>query len=245
MKFYVISLERTPERLEAFYRVNGNRDRIEHFPAVDGQVLDRRKLMEQDLIEPSLPYYTDGALGCAMSHKRLWEMAVETGEPITILEDDAVLNHDFFRGVEANASQSSDWDYLQWGWNFDTYLTFMLPGGVSPCIARFSQERMREEMLRFRQEDMAPSLHRLLAALGIPAYTVSPRGAEKLLDWCFPLCRGEVYYWGLERSLPNNGIDVVMNSFFRESHARAFVAFPPLAITANDWSISTIQKQTR
>jgi GR25 family glycosyltransferase involved in LPS biosynthesis len=243
MKFYVISLQRTPERLEAFYRVNGNRDRIEHFPAVDGRTLDRRALVEQELIESELAQYTDGAIGCALSHKRLWELAVETGEPVTILEDDAVLNRQFLDGAEATASQSANWDYLQWGWNFDAYLTFLLPGGLSPCVTRFNQTHMRQQVSQFQQEEIAPGFHRLISAFGIPAYTVSPRGAEKLLDWCFPLSAGEVFVRGLERNVPYDGVDTVMNSFFIEPHAQAYVAFPPLVITPNDRSISTIQTQ--
>jgi glycosyl transferase, family 25 len=245
MKFYVISLERTPERLEAFYATNGNRERIEHFPAVDGKTLDRRVLVEQELIEANLAGYTDGALGCALSHKRLWERAVETGEPVTILEDDAVLNHQFVRGADATASQSSDWDYLQWGWNFDAYLTFQLPGSFSTCVTRFNQTQMRQRIPRFQQEDIAPGFHKLICAFGIPAYTVSPRGAEKLLDWCFPLVPGEVFVPGLERSVPYDGIDTVMNSFFPEPHVQAFVAFPPLVVTPNEQSISTIQTKSR
>lgn len=245
MKFYVISLQRTPERLDAFYKANGNRDRIEHFPAVDGRSLDRRALLDQELIEPQLPHYTDGALGCALSHKRLWEMAVEAGEPITILEDDAVLNHQFLAGVEATAVQSGEWDYMQWGWNFDAYLTFLLPGGLSTCITRFNQTAMRREIARFQREDVSPGLYRLISVFGIPAYTVSPRGAEKLLDWCFPLSAGEVFIHGLERKVPYNGIDTVMNSFFAEAHVQALVAFPPLAVSPNERSVSTIQTGSR
>ena len=241
MKFHVISLERTPQRLENFFRLNGNRESIQHFPAVDGRTLDRAKLVEQELIEPDLPHYTDGALGAALSHKRMWEIAVETGEPVTVLEDDAVINHQFLDGAEATAAQAFEWDYIQWGWNFDSWLTFVLPGGLSPCVARFNQDRMRQGIAHFQQQEMSPGLFPLICAMGVPAYTVSPRGAEKLLDWCFPLAPGEVYYPGLEQKVAHTGIDVVMNSFFRESHAQAFVAFPPLVVTPNDWTVSTIQ----
>jgi hypothetical protein len=40
-------------------------------------------------------------------------------------------------------------------------------------------------------------------------------------------------------ALPNVGIDVVMNEAY--SNLNAFVSFPPLAVTKNDHSVSTIR----
>lgn len=241
MQYFVISLARTPERLQAFFDANGNRDRIQHFQAVDGRSVSRANLVAKGVIEPALPHYTDGAIGCALSHKRLWEMAIELDEPITILEDDAILHANFFAMVEEISGQRSGWEYLHWGWNFDSYLTFMLPGNLSPCVAQFSQEQMREQAHRFTREEFQPSLFRLLAAFGIPAYSITPQTARKLLDWCFPLEPCNAFFWGLNRHFPNTGIDIVMNKFFQEASTTPMVALPPLAITRNDHSISTIQ----
>lgn len=243
MKYFVISLERTPERLKRFYSLNGNRHRIEHFQAVDGRSMDRTSLAAEGVIEEKLSHYSNGAIGAALSHKRLWEMAVELDETITIFEDDAVLHHRFFEKVEEICARTKNWDYIHWGWNFDSFLTFMMPGGLSPCVAQFSQDQMRANMASFQKEEMENPLYGLLGVFGIPAYSVSPAGARKLLEWCFPLCDLDVYFWGLNRYLPNNGIDIVMNSFFREPDVSAWVSFPPLVITANDHSISTIQGQ--
>ncbi|WP_136419773.1 glycosyltransferase family 25 protein [Herbaspirillum sp. ST 5-3] len=240
MKCFVISLNRTPERLKRFYALNGNRDRIEAFEAVDGRTMDRSSLVREGVIEEGLPYYSDGAIGCALSHKRLWEMAIELDQPITVLEDDAILNHRFLEKTEEICTRTENWDYIQWGWNFDSFLTFMLPGDLSPCVAHFSQDDMRSNARRFQDQTMEHPLYRILAAFGTPAYSISPTGARKLLEWCFPLCELNVYFWGLNRHLPNNGIDIVMNDFYRQPHANAFVSFPPLAITPNEHAGSTV-----
>lgn len=241
MKCFVISLKRTPERLKHFYALNGNRDRIEVFEAFDGLNINRDELVANAVIEEGLPHYSNGAIGCALSHKRLWEIAVELDQPITILEDDAILNHRFFEKTDEICVRTKGWDYIQWGWNFDSFLTFMLPDDLSPCVSLFSQDEMRSNIRRFQSQEAEHSLYRLLGVFGIPAYTISVAGAKKLLEWCFPLCELDVYFWGLNRNFPNNGVDIVMNDFFRQAHANALVCFPPLVITANEHSISTIQ----
>lgn len=244
MKYFVISLKRTPERLDRFYASNEcHQNQIEHFEAVDGRDMDRSLLVAQGVIEANLPHYSNGAIGAALSHKCLWELAVKLDQPITVFEDDAIMNDRFFDKAKEFTARAGNWEYIQWGWNFDSFLTFMLPGGFSPCVAHFSQDEMRSNMRHFQRQNMEHSIYRILGVFGIPAYTVSPTGARKLLEWCFPLCELDVFFWGLNRHLPNNGIDIVMNSFFREPDNNALVAFPPLVITSNDHSISTIQGQ--
>jgi GR25 family glycosyltransferase involved in LPS biosynthesis len=241
MKYFVISLRRSPERLASFYAVNGHRDRIEHFEAVDGRMLERNALVEQGVIEDSLTGYTPGAWGCAMSHMKLWQRAVALDEPITVFEDDAILHPAFFE-TAARILPGSEWDYVQWAWNFNSYLTFMLPGNTSPCVAQFSEEQMRTELEAYRRTDPRPQLFRLLGALGTPAYSVTSAAAAKLLDWCFPLAPMQVYFWGLDRKLSNTGIDIVLNTFFQDGIGNPQVAFPPLVVTPNDKGASTVQR---
>jgi hypothetical protein len=50
-----------------------------------------------------------------------------------------------------------------------------------------------------------------------------------------------VYFPDLNRSLPNNNFDVMVNAIYPKINA--FVSFPPLAITKNEHTTSTVQRR--
>jgi hypothetical protein len=49
----------------------------------------------------------------------------------------------------------------------------------------------------------------------------------------------ETFYPLLNRTLPNRGIDNMMNELYPKINA--YVCFPPLVITKNDHALSTVQ----
>ena len=79
MQKVLINLDRSEDRLEEFYRVNLHIKDIERFSAIDGRGL-RQTLKEKGLLQEGFGVdYTDGGLGCAMSHKAQWERAGASG----------------------------------------------------------------------------------------------------------------------------------------------------------------------
>lgn len=97
MKVYVINLEVAGERLAFMTKQLGEAGvAFERFPAVDG-----RALSEEELRRVSAPLLQrlfmgrkllKGEIGCALSHKRIWEKIVEEGEELAcILEDDVTV----------------------------------------------------------------------------------------------------------------------------------------------------------
>jgi GR25 family glycosyltransferase involved in LPS biosynthesis len=125
MKTYVISLVSREDRRKAF--TESNNDKIESwefFPAIEGKKLNYSNLQDlgfdtdRNWRDPTLDRtLTWGEVGCFLSHYRIWEECVDTGENILVLEDDAILNEPF---------QES------WLTGELTYLTHkeMLPSGV-------------------------------------------------------------------------------------------------------------------
>ena len=94
MKKFLINLDRSIDRLNQFQSQNTQLSDLERFAAVDGVTLSRDDAIEAGIIAHDLPY-TMTALGCAISHMTLWRHAVKIDQPITIIEDDAVLAPDF------------------------------------------------------------------------------------------------------------------------------------------------------
>lgn len=239
LPLHVISLERSQERRKSFLAANAHLD-FQIFPAVDGSRLPQTVLQDRELFIPPLPFPTLGAYGVALSHLRLWERAIDTGSALTVAEDDAVFRQDF-----ASASEEilrllpQDWDFVLWGWNFDSILSLMGLPDVSPSVMVFNQDALRANLARYKSQTTRAYPLRLDKCFGIPAYSISPKGARRFKEHCFPLRNFSLVFPLLAHPMANTGIDIAMNQIY--SSTQSFVSYPPLAVTENRHDISTIQ----
>ena len=246
-----INLERSPERLAKFLRINSHLSSVERFPAVDGRALDPRELVEKglitsDLIDPD--YYSIGDVGAAMSNIGIWNLAIESNQIVTVAEDDAIFNFDFERraaGILSNLPP--DWDFILWGFNWDLFACFEMIPGVSMCLAQFQQERMRAAIATFQKKhSVLPQAYPLIWAFGLTCYSISPKGARAFKSRLLPLRRLLVSIPEAVRAPPYGGtfrtvgVDNHMNSLYRDLNS--FVCFPPLVVTENDHTASTVQE---
>jgi GR25 family glycosyltransferase involved in LPS biosynthesis len=238
----VISLQRTPERRQAFLGRNGHLPST-FFDAVDGARLTPEDIAATGLFAPGLARtYTAGAYGCALSHWQLWGEVIERRAPLTIVEDDAVFRHDFAeRSQEVLARLPDGWDMVVWAWNFDSVLSVHAMPGVTPAAMVFDQALLRGSLDTFQRSTDPVLPLRLDRCFGVPAYTISAAGAERLRRLCFPLAELSVRFPILNREFPNLGIDMALNAAY--SSTSTWVSFPALAVTCNDLATSTIQQR--
>ncbi len=231
---HVISLVRTPDRLASFRADNpGLRDwRV--FPAIDGSSVD--PAAREALGDTAL--WSLGAVGCALSHSALWRLCIETGEPLTVCEDDAVLHDAFAENAGRLIDSVPDFDIVLWGWNLDAVVEGELSPGV-PVAMLADQAGLRAALQPFRQAPRPTILMKLHKALGAPCYTVSPKGAETLLAALTPVKPVRLVWPLMPYEIGNVGFDVVLSSLY--THLFAHMAFPPLAASRNDWACSTIR----
>jgi len=243
MKYFVISLKRTPQRLEQFMTQNQCQEKVEVFEAIDGREVTWASLEKFGIVRDPLQYYSSGALGSAASQHVLWQRANLLNETITIFEDDAILHQDFFEKTERIIrSTTADWDFIQWGWNFNGPLEFQLPGNLSFCHSTFSQNSLRSKTDIFRQQDANPDLYRLHTSFGFMAYTISPAGARRLLKGCFPLVEKPVHIPSARRDILAVALDIAAIECHRQKESKSHVCFPPLAISKNELENSTIYR---
>lgn len=237
----VISLARSLDRRRMFSELNAHID-FEFVDAVDGAQVMPEVDHSPDLFEAGLRYNA-GAIGCAMSHLALWQEAAYGDHPVTIVEDDAILRRDFHeQAARAIAGLPDDWDVVVWAWNFDSILSLNVMPEVSQAVVLFDQARMRESIGNFQAMATAPSLLPLDKCFGTPAYSISPAGARRFMAECFPLKNFQLFFPVLNRTLPNNGIDIAMNRIYGAT--RSFCSMPPLAVTRNEHAASTIQHRS-
>lgn len=228
----VISLPRHAERRAEFQRRNSHID-FTFFDAVDGTQLSAEQVESSGLFDPGVRVdYGPQGFGCTMSHWHLWKEAAAGHQPLTIAEDDAVFRHDFTQRAQAVLSSLPEgWDFILWGWNFDSVLLAHPMGGVSPVLMYFDERQLRQSLAEFQELRSPAQPMRLERAFGLLAYTLSPQGAAKYLQRCFPQRPGAVYIPGFNIHLRNVNIDVSTNIVYAQT--AAFACFPPLAASPN------------
>jgi glycosyl transferase, family 25 len=240
MKIHVVNLDRTPNRLQEFLQINAHLTDLERFPAIDGLTLDLNTMSQRNEIDPSLlEIYTKGAVGNVMSHLALWRQSIVTNQPMTICDDDTIFNHDFTNTAQATLDRlPAGWDWISWGWNFNTFMQMDFLPGTTPCTLVPDQQRMRSGIVNFQQQTIEPRAFRLLQAFGTPCYTISPKGARAFLDRCWPIRKMRLVM-PMGYFLDNVGIDVMLSAAYPLTES--YVSFPPLVVTKNEMDKSTVQ----
>ncbi len=239
MHWLYINLAKRPDRNQQFLRTNSFLTGVQRVEAVDGSSLEMQTLIEQKIAHEPLVAYTPGAVGHALSHKRVWETCVSGGQPVTVAEDDAVFNRHFQEQAEnILKTLRPDWDIVLWGWNFDSILHVQVIEGLREAVMQFDPAPLKQSISVFQNAQIRSIPLRLLQAFGNVCASISPRGAERLNTMCFPLRNEAVPIPGLGRNLLNSGLDTVMNRYYRTLNA--YVCFPPLVWTENDKANSDI-----
>jgi GR25 family glycosyltransferase involved in LPS biosynthesis len=228
----VINLDRCADRFDAFRTRNAHLGPVRRLAAVDGAKVDRLDLEHRGVIATGLNY-TDGALGCALSHLCLWREAAAGNRALTICEDDAVCASDFIEAANGRlAGLADDWDIVLWGWLFNSMLVFQIFPGQPAFLRHGSETPSVADFAAAPLAARSGHLFRLNRACGALCYTISPRGAARLLALCTPLriLRLEVPeaaagWW------PTIGIDILMSAFYPALNA--YINIPPLAMSPN------------
>jgi GR25 family glycosyltransferase involved in LPS biosynthesis len=224
---HLINLDRSVERLEKFRQRNSHLDNVLRIRAVDGTSIDRNLLMQEGVITEDLSY-PPGSLGCALSHLNLWKKAVSENRIVTIFEDDVICADRFQEeSTELISRLRDDWDIVQWGYLFWRYFVW-LDFGFAKAKVEFYDRSFSEDRSRFQSASVPRSLVRTAYVLGAQAYTVSPKGARALLEYCLPLRKRFIPFPGTGVVIEDIGIDGPMCGAY--SSMQAFTCVPPLVI---------------
>lgn len=237
---YLITLARRPDRRERFLRWNSGKgiDFIV-FDAVDGQSLNRHRLLGAGLIDDEKLTFTDGHIGNALSHRALWEQCIALGRALLVVEDDAFLTETvqhWFGRIADELAHGCDILYL--GYNRDAILSVGFGGGDWCDIVFETPAAGFEYHARQHSWWSGRNTHCVLdtrLVWGTLAYAVSPAGARALLRHCLPLSsRHPVRMFGSGRMLAPYSMDGMINVAVQRGLVKARVVFPPLAVGPNE-----------
>jgi glycosyl transferase family 25 len=239
MKNFVINLGRQPERYDNFLRVNAvTKIAFERFEASDGASLSREDAVGKELVAPGAQF-TPGAVGCAASHYRIWQQTVESGTPARVFEDDAILRNDIKGRLDFLLSALANWDYIALGYNTDVVLDLDWAPGMRAMMTFQPKYPSDEHATVFQVSTAQVAALRLNNCFGTPAYMISPAGARKLLQLCFPLDNRSYPLPALNATARVVGIDAMLNAVY--ASVRAFACFAPLVVTKNEQASSSVQ----
>ncbi|MBL9080867.1 MAG: glycosyltransferase family 25 protein [Planctomycetales bacterium] len=239
MDIHFLNLDRRTDRQEQFLRHNSSIGTLSRISATDGSQLDREQLVKDRVIEPDLAHFSPGAIGNAVSHYHFWQRCAAGTQPVTIAEDDAVFNYGFAPAADKVLQQlPAEWDIILWGFNFNSILHVGLFDGLNESVLHFSRSQLGDDQTAYQRRTIHPTPLRLVNAFGLVCYSISPGGARRLLERCFPLCNELVSVPGLKAEIHNMTLDTEMNRHF--GSLEAFVCFPPLVWTENDRTQSDV-----
>jgi glycosyl transferase family 25 len=239
IKNFVISLDRQPDKYESFLKRNtGCEIAFERFSASDGSQMTDQDVMALGLVAPGARF-TKGAVGCAASHWRIWKWAAEHGVPALVFEDDATIRHDINERLATLLPALGNWDYVALGYNIDSVLDVEFAPGMRSIMV-FMPKRPDDKIdAEFQRSKTQVAAIRLNTCFGTAGYVVSPSGARKLLELCFPMDNRSFSVPSLGRTLAATGIDHMMNVIY--GGIEAYACFAPLVVPRNDHASSTVQ----
>jgi GR25 family glycosyltransferase involved in LPS biosynthesis len=207
------------------------------FEAVDGRSVDRQALVNEGIVLPNLEY-GPGTLGCALSHIRLWQIAAETQDGLTILEDDTVVCSNFTRIAEVVLKYvGRDWDFIKWGFNFMPAFAWIDAGVSKARLQQYGSEvtSNRALLINYQQSIDWSAPVPMLHSFGFMGYSISSNGAKKALEHCLPLQKRFMSFPDAGVVTKDIGIDVALSGYFPSM--KAYLCLPQLVVVNGTESV--------
>ena len=168
---------------------------------------------------------TDGFLGSAWSHYRLWNYVVNLNQTILVLEDDAYTWQDI-----QTVTLPEHFDIVMCGCNVNSVSITTSPNNLTRITSYEPKYPSKEWILNSLSGIRSPTFRRLRRQFGISCYWISPAGASKLLATALPL-RAETIHIPLLGNVQQFSLDTRMNALY--DHLMAYVTYPWLSYTTN------------
>lgn len=226
-EIHLINLDLSVDRLQKFWIRNSDVREIVRVSAIDGRQVDKRKLINDRIITGDLAYLP-GSLGCSLSHISLWQKAVAENRPITVLEDDAICTLRFReRASDILSKLPPDWDIIHWG--FDHAPKFLwVDLAFANAKLEFYENKWEGREIEFRSGETPRTAVKIRHSFGTYGYSVSPKGARSLLEFCLPLRRRFIPFPGTGVVIEDICIDCTMCGIY--PLIEAFACIPPLVL---------------
>ncbi len=247
MEIVSITLDSKSERYYKFLR-NNNHLKIKTFNAIVGKNLSEEEILAENLATKDLLYdkrfFSNGAIGCAASHKAIWKKSIDENKKFLVLEDDCCTHPKIEEFIEKNKNALNECDICFFGMHTNSVIQIKTPQGLEFSIFNFNPNYPSFDWMKnaFNQTNIKKIIfNKLIIGFGTWCYYITPVGAKNLTDLIFPLSLQKI-----EIPLINNGQSRTMGliSIDRSGCAiykqiNALLTYPFLAYNQNSNISST------
>lgn len=167
-KVYVINLKKDNEKMKSVTKELGNQHIVfERFDAIDGNTVKD----DDRITKVCNKFCYNGLKGCALSHRTIWEKALEKRyEHIAIFEDDILFHKDFNNILQLNYYNiPNDFDIVYLGAMFD-------------CGDTSNYNRINEKINNINNTKINEHILKVHGCGGFYGYIISKKCIEKILN---------------------------------------------------------------
>ncbi|WP_411867793.1 hypothetical protein [Vulcanococcus limneticus] len=234
----VITLDLTGKRIRDFHEINCHLSSSppEVLPGRDGSTMTDSEILEEGLLTPEALAWggcTPGTIGVAASMRWIWQEVGARSEGALVMEDDAQTHPQILDYIGSSKDELEKSDITFFGYNTDAPLSMQTPEGLE--LEMFSRpqypstEWIGNALSKTKIKDVRP--YKYLKGFGMLCYWISPQGARRIEERCFPLTLETCHIPLLPHPMPGISIDRRLCAFYPELDAR--ITWPPLAYSQN------------
>ena len=230
---YVIGLDNTNVRFKNFIINNPYLD-AKFFKGIDGKQIDKEERIKLNLIKSDCPLdLTDGSTGCALSHRKLWEITAQQKVGSLILEDDVITHPKIVDFININYEGLMKFDITLFSVNTNSILDCTSPEGVRTLNHFYERYPKVDDIKKILGRTNIDSVKgfKLYMGFGHSAYFVSPEGAKLLKSKIFPFSGLPIRIPYVNENLIPVTQDIEANRYYPTM--KAIVCNPFLAYTPN------------
>jgi len=193
MKSIAITMDKTGERFTSFVKDNSHLE-IMPFEAIAGENLSDKHILSENLATTDFlsnkNLFSYGAIGCAASHKKIWETSIKESNDFLVFEDDCYIHPKIDSFIKANKNILSSSDICFFGLTTNSVIQVKSPQDLKFSSIYFDPNHPEPDWIKdaFSKTDISRIIfNKLIIGFGFWAYYLTPRGAEKLIELIFPL----------------------------------------------------------
>jgi len=188
----------------------------------------------EDLTPQDCPEGCDPRVAAtAASHRRQWQACVDEGRWRLVFEDDACLRHGAALILTAMSKALEHADLVFLGCNTDGEALIEMPDRLLAHVTFGGGPGDFDRYAQAAAPMPPPPLVRTHLCWGLLAYAISPQGAAKLLDQCFPLQSVSVELVRNRQRVEGFAVDMAVNAALQRGAVSALLCFPPVVLGPN------------
>ena len=193
MDIFAITMDKQGRRFRSFVENNAHL-KIEPFEAIKGNKLSEMEILKENLATSEFLSNNDlfsyGAIGCAASHKKIWERSMKEGKDFLVFEDDCFVHPQIQLFIDSNKKILQTSDICFFGLTTNSVMQVKSKQDLEFTSIYFNPAYPKPEWINnaFSKTDINKIIfNKLIIGFGFWAYYLTPKGAKKLIELIFPL----------------------------------------------------------